>query len=93
MVDLQPVHRYAAGALMSLALHQAHINQLSLINNRNDSIIKEESSLNSEFDEENLLSWASPQSGLLRPIFRCVSQSQNCLIVLEDFLTVIASIL
>ena len=74
MVDLQPVHCYAAGALMSLALHQAHLNQLALRDIQTGRIEKEEySSINTEVDEENTVLWTSPQSGLLRPIFRYVS--------------------
>ena len=75
MVDLQPLHRYAAGALISLALQQAHINQSSLHDHLNVCIENEEySSINTGIDEENDILWTSPQSGLLRPIFRYVSQ-------------------
>eukprot|EP00250_Pteridium_aquilinum_P032949 c4993_g1_i1 orf=148-2340(+) len=71
MAELQPVHRYAACALLSLALHQAEARQCALPYQCDGLIIEPQDFLiDTDLDEEKNSLWTSQQSGLLRPIFR-----------------------
>lgn len=70
---LTPTQRYAAGALFSLALHQAQTNQTQppVTNEQQDSDDRTSSgssSSDSVSDDPQL--WVHDSSDLLRPIFR-----------------------
>ncbi|MCO5614378.1 hypothetical protein L7F22_068657 [Adiantum nelumboides] len=71
MADLQPVHRYAAGALLSLALHQAEGHQCS-VPCQPDGVITEsrDCSVDADHEEKTDSLWTSQHAGLLRPIYR-----------------------
>lgn len=71
---LTPTQRYAAGALLALALHQAQINQTRPLggsfpdDETSDDRTSSGSSADSVADDPDL--WVHEVSGLLRPVFR-----------------------
>ena len=69
MEELQSVHLYAAGALFALALHQAQIQQFSLVYHPAELLIETDSEDTNYAAEMDHL-WVSQKLGLLRPIFR-----------------------
>lgn len=71
MGELHPVHRYAAGALLALALHQAQIHQQSLPSHADMCRPESQGDLAiADYDEKDTSLWTGHRSGLLRPIFR-----------------------
>ncbi|MCO5604850.1 hypothetical protein L7F22_059024 [Adiantum nelumboides] len=70
MADLQPVHRYAAGALLSLALHQAEGHQCSVPCQPGVITEPRDCSVDADHKEKTDLLWTSQHAGLLRPIYR-----------------------
>lgn len=67
-LKLPPTHRYAAGALFGLALHQAQIHQTSPLGLPPDERSSSGSSTDSVSDDPQL--WVHESSDLLRPIFK-----------------------
>ncbi|KAH6555965.1 hypothetical protein KP509_1Z213600 [Ceratopteris richardii] len=67
MAELQPVHSYAAAALLSLALHQAQIHQHSQL--RHPNIVTQHGFTDVNVEESSEALWISCHTGLLRPIF------------------------
>ncbi|MCL7022987.1 hypothetical protein MKW94_010766 [Papaver nudicaule] len=75
---LLPTHRYAAAALLSLAIHQAQIHQTRPLGSSKDGDDDEEqqneerasSSSSTDSVSEDPLLWIHENFGLLRPVFR-----------------------
>ncbi|KAK2373023.1 hypothetical protein P8452_46198 [Trifolium repens] len=65
---LTPTQRYAAGALMALALHQAQLHQTHPLGLSTDEFPSPSSSTSSAVSEDPDL-WVHHTSGLLRPVF------------------------
>lgn len=75
---LTPTHKYAAGALFGLSLHQAQIHQTCPLGFPPDDSLSEERSSNgsssdSVSDDPHL--WVHESSALLRPIFKLLIPS------------------
>ncbi|KAI5059282.1 hypothetical protein GOP47_0025601 [Adiantum capillus-veneris] len=85
MAELQPVHRYAAGALLSLALHQAQVHQGSLPC-QPDGLLTEPQhcSIDSDHKEKTDSLWTSQHTCLLRPIFRFLKIDAKAWVGLEQ---------
>ena len=79
MEELQPVHLYAASALFALALHQAQIQQHSLLYHP-DELVTVMNSQDTNYAAEMDHLWLSQKFGLLRPVFRsCTFLKWVCL--------------
>lgn len=71
MAELQPVHLYAAGALISLALHQAQVHQCSLPCQPDGFLpLPQESFIDTDHEEKTDSLWTSEHASLLHPILR-----------------------
>ncbi|XVF15860.1 hypothetical protein REPUB_Repub09cG0192700 [Reevesia pubescens] len=86
---LAPKQRYAAGALFSIAVHQAQIHQtrpLRLRSEDNDPSTEERSSSSSNRDSvsEDPELWVHENSGLLRPVFRFLDIESAAWLGLEE---------
>jgi hypothetical protein len=79
---LTPTQRYAAGALMGLALHQAQLHQTHPLGLSTDEFPSPSSTTSSAVSEDPDL-WVHHTSGLLRPVFMYDIQNYNCNFVLE----------
>ena len=75
---LMPAQRYAAGALIAIAVHQAQIHQtrpLGFPTSDDDPSVEERTSSSSSSDSvsEDPELWVHENSGLLRPVFRLLT--------------------
>lgn len=85
MAELDPVHQYAACALLTLALHQAQTHQCSLPYQSNDLLIEPQHGLvDTDVQEDRNTLWTSQQTGLLRPIFRFLKIDAKAWVGLEQ---------
>ncbi|CAN8327978.1 unnamed protein product [Cochlearia groenlandica] len=91
--NLTPTQRYAAGALLAIALNQAQINQTQPLGipsseedddgeGRSGDRRSNSSSGDSVSDDPSL--WVHEKSGLLRPVFRCLDIDSSAWLGLEE---------
>lgn len=82
---LNPTQRYAAGALLALALRQAQIHQIQPLDDDDDPDAGSRdrcssastSTSSSEGDGDSSHLWTHESRGLLRPVFRSLSANLN----------------
>ncbi|OVA20406.1 Protein of unknown function DUF726 [Macleaya cordata] len=87
IATLLPTHRYAAGGLLALALHQAQIHQTRPLGSSTDEEPNEErtssgSSTDSVSEDPQL--WIHENFGLLRPVFRSLEIEPTAWLGLEE---------
>ncbi|XP_044470373.1 probable lipase MIL1 isoform X3 [Mangifera indica] len=84
---LSPTHRYAAGALFAIALHQAQIHQTRPLGlSTEEDLSEDRSSCSSSSDSvsEDPELWVHEKSGLLRPVFRFLEIDSAAWLGLEE---------
>ncbi|KAF3661891.1 hypothetical protein FXO37_12732 [Capsicum annuum] len=84
---LTPTHKYAAGALFGLALHQAQIHQTCPLGFPDPSPAEERSSSCSSNDSvsDDPQLWAHQSSDLLRPIFKSAPKKAAGVLEVDQF--------